>query len=584
MWSCPHIVVFLILLSGGLHGACAAGFKLDATFGQGGVVVLSYPSARAEAAVTDLDVDVGGHLVVAGDYVTGAIFGGVLRSAFITRLDGRGAQDPAFFGGSITRAPTPRVVIQRNGEVLAGSANSDGPLARYHLDGALDRTFTGNAASALATAASGFTFVDFGVQPDGRIVVLGSVFRGNGWPGLTLVRLRADGTLDPTFANGRDLFGAALGTIFAYTGNLALYPDGRLAVAVDSQRVLNRGVQIARVGADGMPDSTFGVQGVLDFSAQSPFVAETMPAIATDSAGRLVVALIRVGQEAQEISVRRLRSDGMLDATFGSGGEIALAPGPQALEIGALAVQPDDRILLAAGERVGTMRFVRLTAEGALDATFGPSGALDTPLARIRRIALTPSGSIVVAGTLATPDATHAAVARFTEGNVPAIEFHHAARDHYFLTADPREIRDLDARFHPGWQRTGLTFSVRGASAGETAGLQPVCRYYIPPALGDSHFFSASAAECAAIGERIAFDPNYAGYTLETPIAFFAGMPDVLTGACAAGAIPLYRLWNGRTDSNHRYTTRADVRQDMIARGYRSEGYGPDGVGMCVFP
>jgi hypothetical protein len=46
--------------------------------------------------------------------------------------------------------------------------------------------------------------------------------------------------------------------------------------------------------------------------------------------------------------------------------------------------------------------------------------------------------------------------------------------------------------------------------------------------------------------------------------------------------IPVYRLWNQRADSNHRYTTDATVRAQMIARGYVSEGYGPLGVAMCA--
>lgn len=588
MRCCLRILLPLVVLAGLPAAATAAGFRLDPSFGTGGVVVLPYQGGRPEATATDVAVDAGGKLIVAGDYVTGAIFGGVLRSAYITRLDGSGRQDPQFFGGSIQRFPTPRVLVQRDGEVLAGSGNSDGPLARYHGDGSLDRPFTDRAAAAIASVAGGdagtFTFVDFALQPDGRIVVLGAVLRMSGWPGLTLLRLQADGTLDATFANGRDLFGAAAGTIFAYTGTLALYPDGRLAVAVDSQRVLNRGVQIARVGADGMPDVAFGVHGVLDFSAQSPFVAETTPAIATDSAGRLVVALTRVWQDAQEVSVRRLRSDGTLDAAFGVDGEVALAHGPQLLAIGALAVQPDDRILLAAGARQAPMHFVRLTADGALDPTFGPAGELATPLDEIRRIALTPAGSIVLVGRVTTTGAVRAAVARFSDGTVPAIEFQHPATDHYFLSANPQEIRDLDAGLHAGWQRTGLAFGVIGGSAQQTAGAQPACRFYIPPEKGDSHFFSVSAAECAAVGERARADPNYAGYVLETPIAFFAGLPDPVSGACASGTVAAYRLWNQRVDSNHRYTTRADVRQQMIARGFRSEGYGPDGVGMCVFP
>jgi hypothetical protein len=46
----------------------------------------------------------------------------------------------------------------------------------------------------------------------------------------------------------------------------------------------------------------------------------------------------------------------------------------------------------------------------------------------------------------------------------------------------------------------------------------------------------------------------------------------------------VYRLWNGKANAGHRYTVDAGVRLDMIAKGWIPEGYGPDGVVMCVPP
>ncbi len=80
----------------------------------------------------------------------------------------------------------------------------------------------------------------------------------------------------------------------------------------------------------------------------------------------------------------------------------------------------------------------------------------------------------------------------------------------------------------------------------------------------------------------MATDPNYSNYTYETPSAFYIGLPDTGSGACPAGTNAVYRLWNGRADSNHRYTTDLNIRAAMIARGYVPEGYGPLGVAMCA--
>ena len=58
---------------------------------------------------------------------------------------------------------------------------------------------------------------------------------------------------------------------------------------------------------------------------------------------------------------------------------------------------------------------------------------------------------------------------------------------------------------------------------------------------------------------------------------FQIDLPDKKTGACPVGTIPVYRLWNQRVDSNHRYTTSAAIKAQMLAAGYFDEG-----VVMCA--
>jgi hypothetical protein len=160
--------------------------------------------------------------------------------------------------------------------------------------------------------------------------------------------------------------------------------------------------------------------------------------------------------------------------------------------------------------------------------------------------------------------------ARF-DGKV--VEFYNASLDHYFITVDKQEILDLDTGVHQGWARTSLSFNAYNAP---TAGANAVCRFYIPPGLGDSHFFSASPQECAETRSK------FPSLTLESASAFYIALPDTTTGACPTGTRAVYRLWNQRSDSNHRYTSDPAVKAQMIARGYVAEGYGPDAVSMCA--
>lgn len=154
-----------------------------------------------------------------------------------------------------------------------------------------------------------------------------------------------------------------------------------------------------------------------------------------------------------------------------------------------------------------------------------------------------------------------------------AIEYYNANLDHYFVTAHPAEIYAIDAGAVAGWKRTGQQFT---AHPPRSAGAKPVCRIYIPPALGDSHFYSASATECEEVIAK------FPALILESRDLFYVDLPDPVTGTCPPGSTPVFRLWNQRADSNHRYTTSGAVRDAMVAKGYQPEGYGLGAIAMCA--
>lgn len=172
-----------------------------------------------------------------------------------------------------------------------------------------------------------------------------------------------------------------------------------------------------------------------------------------------------------------------------------------------------------------------------------------------------------------------------------AREYRHAGLDHYFVTANAAEIDAFERGALPGWTSEGSGFVVSPyAGTIDIAGIAaqtlhyagtPVCRYYLPPPLGDTHFFSASPEECAAVAAQIP------GAIRESDHAFVVEAADPVTGACPG--IPagednwkaVYRLWNGKASANHRYTNLPYVRADMIVEGWVPEGYGPLGVAFC---
>jgi hypothetical protein len=152
---------------------------------------------------------------------------------------------------------------------------------------------------------------------------------------------------------------------------------------------------------------------------------------------------------------------------------------------------------------------------------------------------------------------------------VTLTEFLHPGLGHYFLSSSESETQAILAgAAGAGWQLTGESFLTTVPDA--CYSMQPVFRFYGPRQ--NSHFFSVDAAECGAVRRM---DP---GWQYEG-IAFGATMP--VNGACTAGQ-PVFRLYNNhaaQNDSNHRFTVKTSIRDEMVARGWIFEG-----IAMCLYP
>lgn len=155
---------------------------------------------------------------------------------------------------------------------------------------------------------------------------------------------------------------------------------------------------------------------------------------------------------------------------------------------------------------------------------------------------------------------------------IEVVEFYNTSLDHYFISWMADEIALLDTGIRlKGWTRTGHTFR---AYAEQLAVTSPVCRYYIPPSFGDSHFFGRGLDECTATGR------NSPAFVLEDAAFMHMILPSA--GTCPAATTPVYRVFSNRADANHRYMTSAELREQMAAIGWLREGDGPDFVVMCA--
>ncbi len=158
---------------------------------------------------------------------------------------------------------------------------------------------------------------------------------------------------------------------------------------------------------------------------------------------------------------------------------------------------------------------------------------------------------------------------------LPAVEYYNKGFDHYFVTADPNEIADLDTKvgWRADWAKTGQTFNVESSQTT----LSKVCRFFSASfAPKSSHFYTVNQNECNIVKNNPDWVFEGITFNVEQPSA---------SGECPSGYFKVYRLYNNGMGGapNHRFTTSETVRSDMIRRGWIPEGFGA-GVTFCSPP
>ena len=395
---------------GGTRVAMKSSGALDPSFSGDGAVVRfissgSRPPFEVSDEATAVAVDASGRIVVAGHGTDWPL--AVVRYNSDGTADG-GFGSSGFVGinpGALTGAAH-GMILQPDGRILvAGSAGR--PLvftvARLNADGSLDATF-GTGGIAHNDLASDAVAYAVALQPDGRIVLAGTVSLANG-QGTCLMRFNADGSLDTSFGSGGV-------TIESHSGvgigaAMALQADGGIVVAGGS-------FVVARFTETGALDAGFGAGGYADLTAG--FDGSEARAVVVQPDGKIVVGGSQQGSRPA-FAVARLNPDGSPDAEFGHSGVVTTEFRSDAGGT-ALVLQPDGRLVVAgwAGESqhpAGAGRYfalVRYETTGALDRSFGKSGRATADVSGAvtgaaggndgaLALALQPDGRLIAAGS-----------------------------------------------------------------------------------------------------------------------------------------------------------------------------------------
>ena len=266
--------------------------------------------------------------------------------------------------------------------------------------GDLDTTFNGTGIVTTTINGDEAVGTSVAIQPDGNIVVAGNLNRSTD-NNFVLVRYENDGSLDVTF-NTTGTVVAPIGDGFGFGPSVGLQSDGKIVVA-GSDAFGAGGSQFAtvRYNADGSLDTTFNNSGVVTTSISSG--SDFGSAVAIQPDNKILVA----GRVKGDIGLVRYTITGTLDTTFNGSGVVTTSINDGGGEGYAVALQPDDKILVAGVSIVGgnsDFAVIRYNSDGSLDTTFDSTGIVTTSVSNgeddkgYYGIALQTDGKVVVAG------------------------------------------------------------------------------------------------------------------------------------------------------------------------------------------
>lgn len=255
----PYLPVLIQLNSNG---------TLDTKFGNGGKI---YPNIYYPQGSVLFQPD--GKIILAGQYYNN----NTKEDFWLMRINYDGSLDNSFGTngevkvdlGNKEQDIVYRLALQNDGKIIAAGSTkisstegTDFALVRYNSNGTIDSNFGVNGIVTKNLSLVD-TWSDLVIQPDGKIIVTGSVNVDSvGKINFIVARYNENGTIDNTFGDG----GKAIIWFETYTRDIAnsiiQQPDGKIVVGGMSGEIFNyNNFALARFNTNGTLDNTFGLNG-----------------------------------------------------------------------------------------------------------------------------------------------------------------------------------------------------------------------------------------------------------------------------------------------------------------------------------
>lgn len=286
------------------------------------------------------------------------------------------------------------------GSINMGSNNEDIAVVRYNSDGSLDNSFGTNGIVNVDFNGGNDDASSVALQSDGKIVMVGRAQNAsNDNLDIAVIRLNSNGTLDNSFAtNGKyqlDVDGYA----FDYALDMALQTDGKIVLVAMAGTDMFAKNAVIRLNSNGTLDNTFDGDGLVKAFSFGSFTMSLLHSLVIQNDGKIIVA----GSKNNNFALARLNSDGSLDNTYATSG---IYSGSTMATSSELYLQADGKLLATYSHATQTeVIVIRLNQNGTDDTGFGTNGKVTTQVGSpsdidyTKDIVVQPNGKIIVTGS-----------------------------------------------------------------------------------------------------------------------------------------------------------------------------------------
>lgn len=423
---------------------------LDTTFGTDGRVALeafgSVIYARSALVTAD------GKILVTSDYQENASSDGV---TILRRYYLNGTPDSSFgTNGLITHNPGPGddlgsgIQIADDGRILYAAKVGAPPHAkgftimRCNTNGVADSTWGSDGEVDLASSNGDDGVSGINILRDGTILATGGSFNGE-YSNFSVTRFTPNGLLDASFGHqGSATIGIDGANINA--NSAAIQSDNSIVFAGEVITGSVYAIALARITKDGIPDSTFGTDGVVTTAFGNDDDGAYKCAVQSDD--KIVVTGYTGNSTQYNGFVIRYMPNGSIDSTFGTAGVVVFGLGTEE-EGNAIGVQPDGKIVISGRTTSGSDRnilLMRLNPNGSMDNSFGINGITVTALSTGNdggySLTFQKDGKILLGGFTYPGSSFDAAIVRYTADGKLDPEFGTSGRVVYDMGSGKQEV------------------------------------------------------------------------------------------------------------------------------------------------